>query len=145
MIKYLLFCFLSLSFFLGSSALQAQDIRKKDKYDHPRPKIGEIAPDIALISTNGETLKLSDLKGQYVLLDFWAAWCAPCRKANRKLNKVYDKYGSKGFTIYSVSLDSSNEAWQQAITVDGMMWKFQVREGDKLYYKFYTKHLQIHC
>lgn len=126
----LVYLSLMLCILLGSQhSLQAQDIRKKDKYDHPRPKIGELAPDIILTSPTGDTVKLSDLKGQYVLIDFWAAWCAPCRKANRKLGKIYEKYHNQGFTIYSVSLDDSQEAWKRAIAVDGMFWTYQVREG----------------
>ena len=131
MTKYLRFYLTCLCgvMLIGISSLQAQDIRKKDKYDHPRPKIGELAPDIMLTSPTGETIKLSDLKGQYVLIDFWAAWCAPCRKANRKLVKIYEKYQEQGFVIYSVSLDNSEEAWKQAIAIDGMFWEYQVREG----------------
>lgn len=116
-------------FFLSEN-IHGQEIRKGDKYTHARPTIGDEAPEIILKSPEGKTFKLSDLKGNYVLLDFWAAWCAPCRKANRKLVKIYEKYKASGFTIYSVSLDTNTDAWKQAILMDQMPWAYQVCEPE---------------
>lgn len=86
----------------------------------PSPKDGMEAPDIALPSPQGDTIKLSSLRGQYVLLDFWAAWCRPCRQENPNLVTNYQKYGGKNFTIYQVSLDQTKEAWTGAIEKDNL-------------------------
>ncbi len=85
--------------------------------------IGAPAPEIALPQPNGEVLKLSDLKGQYVLIDFWASWCGPCRKENPNVRKVYAKYHDKGFEILGVSLDKNSSAWLNAIKQDDLQWR----------------------
>ncbi len=82
--------------------------------------IGDTAPDISLPSPEGKTISLSSLKGNYVLLDFWAAWCRPCRGESATLVKNYNKYKSKGFTIFQVSLDQTKEAWVKAIKDDNL-------------------------
>jgi len=79
---------------------------------------GAVAPDIELPNPEGKIIKLSDLKGQYVLLDFWAAWCGPCRHENPYLVDAYEKFNNKGFTIYQVSLDRTREAWLKGIEDD---------------------------
>lgn len=85
--------------------------------------VGSPAPDIALPQPNGEMLKLSDLKGQYVLIDFWASWCGPCRRENPNVKRVYEKYHDKGFEILGVSLDKNEKAWLGAIQQDGLTWR----------------------
>jgi thiol-disulfide isomerase/thioredoxin len=90
--------------------------------------IGEKAPDIIMDDVNGKELKLSTLKGQVVLLDFWASWCGPCRKANPQLVALYHTYKDKGFTVYSVSLDNDPIAWKQAIQQDGLAWPNHVSD-----------------
>lgn len=79
---------------------------------------GAVAPEIALPSVNGDTIKLSSTRGKIVLLDFWAAWCPPCRKESPYLVKAYDKYNSKGFEIFQVSLDKTREDWVKGIEDD---------------------------
>lgn len=79
---------------------------------------GAEAPEITLPSPNGDTIKLSSTRGSIVLLDFWAAWCGPCRMENPNLVKAYDLYHKKGFEIYQVSLDKTKEAWMKGIKDD---------------------------
>lgn len=83
---------------------------------------GKPAPEIALSDPEGNRIALSSLQGQLVLLDFWAAWCPPCREANKTLRKVYDEYKNLGFEIYSVSLDRSHSKWLNAIEDDRIDW-----------------------
>jgi thiol-disulfide isomerase/thioredoxin len=89
---------------------------------------GTEAKDIVMMDENGKELKLSSLKGQYVLIDFWASWCGPCRKENPNVVKLYEKYKDKGFTIYSVSLDNNKEKWLEAIKKDNLTWPNHVSE-----------------
>lgn len=83
---------------------------------------GNIAPDINLPTPEGEMVKLSSLRGKYVLIDFWASWCGPCRMENPNVVRMYQKYKDKGFEIYAVSLDQSRERWVQAIQDDKLTW-----------------------
>lgn len=86
--------------------------------------IGSKAVDFAQNDPNGKSVSLSSFKGKYVLVDFWASWCKPCREENPNVLKAYEKYKSKGFTVLGVSLDnaSAKAAWVKAIQVDGMPW-----------------------
>ena len=79
---------------------------------------GVEAPEISLPTPEGDTIKLSSTRGSVVLLDFWAAWCAPCRQENPNLVKAYNLYSKKGFQIYQVSLDKTKEAWMKGIKDD---------------------------
>lgn len=82
--------------------------------------IGSEAPEIDLPNPDGKNIKLSSLRGNYVLIDFWAAWCRPCRVESPNMVKLYEKYNNKGFEIYSVSLDKTKDAWIKAIEQDGL-------------------------
>jgi peroxiredoxin len=86
------------------------------------PSIGQEAPEIELPAPDGKLVKLSSLRGNYVLLDFWASWCKPCRLENPNLVANFAKYKAKGFKIYQVSLDQTADAWKQAITADKLVW-----------------------
>jgi len=84
--------------------------------------IGAVAPEIVLPNPEGDTLSLSSLRGKYVLIDFWASWCGPCRRENPAVRKVYEKYRGEGFEILGVSLDRSKASWEKAIEQDKLEW-----------------------
>ncbi len=85
--------------------------------------IGDMAPDFTMADTEGKPFTLSSMRGKYVLVDFWASWCGPCRGENPNVVAAYNKYKNKNFTILGVSLDQENEAWLQAIKADNLTWK----------------------
>jgi len=95
-------------------------------------KIGFVAPAFTLNDQNGKPVSLSDFKGKYLLLDFWASWCAPCRAENPNVVKAYNLYKDKNFTILSVSIDEEifKSAWLKAIIKDNLPWT-QVRDDEK--------------
>lgn len=84
--------------------------------------IGTPAPEITMDTPDGKSLSLSSLKGKIVLVDFWASWCGPCRAENPNVVKAYNTYKSKGFDIYSVSLDKDLDKWKAAIQKDNLSW-----------------------
>ena len=86
------------------------------------------APEISANNPDGKPIKLSDLRGKIVLIDFWASWCAPCRKENPTIVKLYEKYKDKDFTILSVSLDQDLINWRGAIKIDGLKWPNHVSD-----------------
>jgi len=108
--------------------VQMRRMKEMQQNRNPQPQssavsIGQEAPEIALPSPKGETVRLTDLRGKYVLVDFWASWCRPCRAENPNVVRVYNQYKDKGFEILGVSLDRSKEAWVGAIEKDGLTWK----------------------
>jgi thiol-disulfide isomerase/thioredoxin len=84
--------------------------------------IGQVSPEIEMPNPDGQVIKLSSLRGKYVLVDFWAKWCGPCRRENPNVVKAYQKYKDKGFEVFGVSLDRNREDWLQAIQEDGLTW-----------------------
>ncbi len=84
--------------------------------------VGEPMIDFTLPDVSGKDVKLSDFKGKYVLLDFWASWCGPCRAENPNVLKAFNQYKDKNFTVVGVSLDDDGDKWKKAIAEDGMPW-----------------------
>jgi len=102
---------------VGQSFRQALDVAKITA-------IGSIAPDFTQTDTAGKAITLSSLRGKYVLIDFWASWCGPCRMENPNVVKAYNQYKNKNFTIIGVSLDKTGarDAWIKAIKDDNLTW-----------------------
>ncbi|MBK3518158.1 TlpA family protein disulfide reductase [Carboxylicivirga marina] len=96
--------------------------------------IGDIAPNINLRNPDGKVMELEALRGQLVLIDFWASWCGPCRRENPVVVEAFNTYKDKtfnagdGFTVFSVSLDKKQKAWEQAIIDDKLSWPYHVSD-----------------
>jgi peroxiredoxin len=115
-------------------------------------QVGQPAPEIELPDVNGNPIKLSSLRGKVVLLDFWASWCGPCRRANPHVVEIYHKYKNKGFTVFSVSLDGLDEAARARLSGDQSQLKVQLDgqrqrwldaiEKDKLEWSYHVSDLK---
>ena len=87
-----------------------------------QPHFQQPAPELILPDKAGKQVDLRAYRNHYVLVDFWASWCPPCRVFNRTLVKLYKRFHSMGFEVVSVSLDDDKKAWQRAIRTDGLSW-----------------------
>ena len=107
-----------------------ETVRKTVYYEHlknlyitiKKVAISQSAPNFSVPDTAGNIVELDDFKGKYVLIDFWASWCAPCRAANPKLVEVYRQFSDKSFTIVGISLDKDEQRWKKAIESDKLTW-----------------------
>lgn len=104
-----------------AAAMKAQE-EQMARLDNLIP-VGSEAPDFTQPTPDGKTMSLSSLRGNVVLIDFWASWCKPCRMENPNVKRVYEQYRGKGFEILGVSLDRDKAQWTQAIAQDGLPWK----------------------
>lgn len=119
---------------------QSMEALKADRIAKDPLAPGKVAPDFTEALPSGEMMSLSDLRGNVVLLDFWASWCGPCRRENPAVVALYEKYKDKGFTVMSVSLDKDREKWLAAVERDNLSWpnhvsdlKFWQSKAAKLY------------
>lgn len=104
---------------------EAKQLKKEILEEQALAKItqsGSLIPNIAYPGVDGKTIALSSFKGKYVILDFWASWCGPCRKSIPKLKDLYSLYKSKGLEILSVSIDTDDNAWRKAMSDEAMPW-----------------------
>jgi len=104
----------------------------------PKSSEGEMAPDFTAELISGETFKLSDLRGEYVLLDFWGSWCPPCRRDNPNIVKLHDEFNGKSFqdaenfNIVTIALEKNNRRWEKAARKDGFKWHHQIVQEAKV-------------
>jgi peroxiredoxin len=106
----------------GQSAKEFLDINKN-------LQVGDTFEDLVLPDAEGNSIALSSFEGKYVLLDFWASWCGPCRRESPYLTKAYEQFKDKGFEIYAVSIDKDSDRWLEAVAEDNMIWTTVIADG----------------
>lgn len=98
------------------------------QYRQPRFIAGEKVPDFTTVLANSQEVSLSDLRGKYVLLQFWGSWCGPCRAENRHLTRLYQRYHQQGFEIFSIAIEKNQASWERAIASDQLTWPYHALE-----------------
>lgn len=106
------------------------------QYENTKIKVGMKAPDLSFNSPEGKKITLSEVnRGRYLIVDFWASWCGPCRRSNPGLVRMYNEYSQKkfkgaksSFTVVSVSMDKNRDAWVNAIKQDGLSWPYHMSD-----------------
>ena len=116
----------------GFLQMISQQLDSKETFE-TTVAIGRPAPDFMRDDTTGRPVSLSSFRGKYVLLDFWASWCVPCRQENPAVVAAYKKFHGKGLEIIGVSLDKDEKAWKKAIRTDKLVWAqvFDLKDKDK--------------
>lgn len=113
---------------LSSYVLRGKMQQQRQSRQQQGSLIGQKAPAIALPNVWGDTLSLSELRGKYVLVDFWGSWCRPCRSEHENLRKAYRMFRYKGFEIFQVAIERNKTDWKNTLREDKLYWKYQVSE-----------------
>ncbi len=119
---------IAISKMLNSYVMRGKMQQQRQNKQQEGSLMGQKAPDIVLPNVWGDTLSLSELKGKYVLVDFWGSWCRPCRSEHENLRKTYRMFRYKGFEIFQVAIERNKTDWKNTLREDKLYWKYQVSE-----------------